>query len=87
MTLDTVSPRRSRDGVERQLSPEQGLELTGPGGLLKLFTKNVFGTPRSSTSALAREQSGDASAELARAGHPRMQRCPDRSFSRLYQAR
>jgi putative transposase len=58
MTSDAVSPRRSekRNG-QQQLSPEQaaaavmvaearerGLELTGPNGLLKLFTKNVLET-------------------------------------------
>jgi transposase-like protein len=57
MTSDAVNPHKSdkRDG--RQLSPEQaaaaamvaearqrGLELTGPDGLLKLFTKNVLET-------------------------------------------
>ena len=57
MTSNVVSPRQ-RDSVEgRQLSPEQaaaaamvaearqrGLELTGPNGLLKLFTKHVLET-------------------------------------------
>src|ERR1700754_3484835 len=56
MTSDLVSLRRS-DRSGRQLSPEQaaaaamvaeakarGLELTGPNGLLKLFTKNVLET-------------------------------------------
>jgi putative transposase len=51
MTSDPVSPRKT----ETELSPEQaaaaamvaearqrGLELTGPHGLLKLFTKNVL---------------------------------------------
>jgi putative transposase len=51
MTSDPVSPRK----IETELSPEQaaaaamvaearqrGLELTGPHGLLKLFTKNVL---------------------------------------------
>jgi putative transposase len=51
MTSDPVSPRK----IENELSPEQaaaaamvaearqrGLELTGPHGLLKLFTKNVL---------------------------------------------
>ena len=55
MTSDLVSPRKSENESGRQLSPEQaaaaamvaearqrGLELTGPGGLLKLFTKNVL---------------------------------------------
>jgi putative transposase len=56
MTSDLVSPRKS-DKSGRQLSPEQaaaaamvaeakarGLALTGPNGLLKLFTKNVLET-------------------------------------------
>jgi putative transposase len=57
MTSEIVeTPKKSRR-VGRQLSPEQaaaaamvaeakarGLELTGPGGLLKLFTKNVLET-------------------------------------------
>src|ERR1700754_467276 len=57
MTSDAVSPRKRDDETGRQLSPEQaaaaamvaeakarGLELTGPNGLLKLFTKNVLET-------------------------------------------
>jgi putative transposase len=60
MTSDAVNPHNSDKSDEltgRQLSPEQaaaaamvaeararGLELTGPGGLLKLFTKNVLET-------------------------------------------
>jgi putative transposase len=56
MTSDLVSPRK-REKPARELSPEQaaaaamvaeakarGLALTGPGGLLKLFTKNVLET-------------------------------------------
>jgi len=56
MASDLVSPRKS-DKSGRQLSPEQaaaaamvaeakarGLALTGPDGLLKLFTKNVLET-------------------------------------------
>src|ERR1700754_4436176 len=56
MTSDLVSLRKS-DKAQRQLSPEQaaaaamvaeaksrGLALTGPDGLLKLFTKNVLET-------------------------------------------
>jgi putative transposase len=56
MTSDLVSPRKSEKSG-RQLSPEQaaaaamvaeakarGLALTGPDGLLKLFTKNVLET-------------------------------------------
>jgi putative transposase len=57
MTSNAVSPRKKTEGDGRQLSPEQaaaaamvaeakarGLELTGPNGLLKLFTKNVLET-------------------------------------------
>ena len=57
MTSSVVSPRKKIDGDGRRLSPEQaaaaamvaeakarGLELTGPNGLLKLFTKNVLET-------------------------------------------
>jgi putative transposase len=57
MTSDVVSPRKRDNESGRQLSPEQaaaaamvaeakarGLELTGPNGLLKLFTKNVLET-------------------------------------------
>jgi hypothetical protein len=57
VTSNVVSPRRKTEGDGRQLSPEQaaaaamvaeakarGLELTGPNGLLKLFTKNVLET-------------------------------------------
>ena len=57
MTSDVVSPRKRDNETGRQLSPEQaaaaamvaeakarGLELTGPNGLLKLFTKNVLET-------------------------------------------
>src|SRR5918911_5267113 len=57
MTSDLVGPRRSEQESGRQLSPEQsaaaamvaearqrGLELTGPNGLLKLFTKTVLET-------------------------------------------
>src|SRR3954467_10190386 len=56
MTSDLVSPRKSEKPA-RELSPEQaaaaamvaeakarGLALTGPDGLLKLFTKNVLET-------------------------------------------
>ncbi|MFC4853976.1 IS256 family transposase [Actinophytocola glycyrrhizae] len=56
MTSDLVSPRK-RDKPARELSPEQaaaaamvaeakarGLALTGPDGLLKLFTKKVLET-------------------------------------------
>ena len=58
MTSDAVNAHKSDKSDEgRQLSPEQaaaaamvaearqrGLELTGPGGLLKLFTRNVLET-------------------------------------------
>src|SRR5436305_9833957 len=57
MTSDLVSPRKSESKPARELSPEQaaaaamvaeakarGLALTGPDGLLKLFTKNGRGT-------------------------------------------
>lgn len=57
MNLDAVSPQRKDADPARRLSPEQaaaaamvaaareqGLTLTGPDGLLKLFTKNVLET-------------------------------------------
>jgi putative transposase len=57
MTSSIVSPQKNDAGRGRKLSPEQaaaaamvaearqrGLELTGPDGLLKLFTKNVLET-------------------------------------------
>src|ERR1043165_1655876 len=57
MTSNIVSPRKKTEGSGRQLSPEQaaaaamvadakarGLALTGPDGLLKLFTKTVLET-------------------------------------------
>ncbi|MDR7277747.1 transposase-like protein [Catenuloplanes atrovinosus] len=57
MTSNVVSPRKKIDSDGQQLSPEQaaaaamvaeakarGLELTGPNGLLKLFTRNVLET-------------------------------------------
>src|SRR5262245_15403197 len=57
MTSDAVNPRKSEKGAGRRLSPEQaaaaamvaearrrGLELTGPNGLLKVFTRNVLET-------------------------------------------
>src|SRR4051794_34458056 len=57
MTAEIVSPRKNAGVEDRKLSPEQaaaaamgaearrrGLELTGPDGLLKLFTKNVLET-------------------------------------------
>ena len=57
MTSDAVNEHKSDESDGRQLSPEQaaaaamvaearqrGLELTGPDGLLKLFTRNVLET-------------------------------------------
>src|SRR3954470_24657376 len=57
MTAEIVSPRKKARVEGRAMSPEQaaaaamvadarqrGLELTGPDGLLKLFTKNVLET-------------------------------------------
>src|ERR687890_1930708 len=57
MTAEIVSPRKKNAGRGRELSAEQaaaaamvaearqrGLALTGPDGLLKLFTKNVLET-------------------------------------------
>lgn len=57
ITSEVVSSRKSKVQAERQLSPEQaavaalvadakarGLALTGPNGLLKLFTKTVLET-------------------------------------------
>lgn len=52
-TLDAVSPKRHHDDDRSaeaaaaelvRLAKEQGLALTGPDGLLKLFTKNVLET-------------------------------------------
>src|SRR3954454_16343050 len=57
MTSEIVDAPKKTTGARRQLSPEQaaaaamvaeakarGLELTGPDGLLKLFTKSVLET-------------------------------------------
>src|SRR4029450_10781672 len=57
MTSELVSPRKRDEKPARELSPEQaaaaamlaeakarGLALTGPNGLLKVFTKNVLET-------------------------------------------
>src|SRR3712207_9409229 len=57
MTSNIMSRSKKTEGDGRQLSPEQaaaaamvaeakarGLELTGPNGLLKLFTRNVLET-------------------------------------------
>src|ERR1700760_251810 len=78
MTSDAVSPRKRDQGSGRQLSPEQaaaaamvaeakarGLELTGPNGLLKLFTKNVLET------ALNEEMTEHLGHEKNQAGHDR----------------
>jgi putative transposase len=77
MDCDLVSPRK-RDKTERELSPEQaavaamiadakarGLELTGPNGLLKVFTKSVLET------ALNEEMTDHV-------GHEKNQADPDR---------
>jgi transposase-like protein len=77
MTSDLVSPRK-RDEKPAQLSPEQaaaaamvaeakarGLALTGPDGLLKLFTKNVL------EAALNEEMTEHL-------GHAKNQAAPDR---------
>ena len=81
MTSNVVSPRKKTDGDGRQLSPEQaaaaamvaeakarGLELTGPNGLLKLFTKNVLETALNEELA---EHLGIRNARPIRAGSPR----------------
>src|SRR4051795_82477 len=78
MTLDLVSPRKRDEKPARELSPEQaaaaamvaeakarGLALTGPEGLLKLFTKNVLET------ALAEEMTEHLGHEKNRAGSER----------------
>jgi transposase-like protein len=74
MTSDVVSPRKS-DRESARLSPEQaaaaamvaeakarGLALTGPDGLLKLFTKNVLETALNEemTEHLGHEKNGAA---------------------------
>src|SRR3954451_3413201 len=82
MTSDLVSPRKS-DKPGRQLSPEQaaaaamvaeakarGLALTGPDGLLKLFTKNVLET------ALNEEMTDHL-------GHEKNQADPDRASTNV----
>lgn len=82
MTSDLVSPRKS-DKLGRQLSPEQaaaaamvaeakarGLALTGPDGLLKLFTKNVLET------ALGEEMTEHV-------GHEKNQAEPDRETTNV----
>ncbi|HKS44462.1 MAG TPA: IS256 family transposase, partial [Amycolatopsis sp.] len=78
-----MSPRRKNDADGRQLSPEQaaaaamvadakarGLELTGPNGLLKLFTKNVLET------ALTEEMTEHL-------GHEKHQAEPDRESTNV----
>src|SRR3954464_12411291 len=85
MTSNVVSPRKKIEGDGRQLSPEQaaaaamvaeakarGLELTGPNGLLKLFTKNVLETALNEemTEHIGHETN---QAETSRAGVPRRQ--------------
>ena len=83
MTSNVVSPRRKNDADGRQLSPEQaaaaamvadakarGLELTGPNGLLKLFTKNVLET------ALTEEMTEHL-------GHEKHQAEPDRESTNV----
>jgi transposase-like protein len=74
MTSDAVSASKKSEGSGRRLSPEQsaaaamvaqareqGLSLTGPDGLLKLFTKNVLET------ALNEEMTGHLGHEKHRA--------------------
>jgi putative transposase len=83
MTSDAVSPRKREDRSERELLPEQaaaaamvaqareqGLDLTGPDGLLKLFTKSVLET------ALNEEMTEHLGHEKHRAG-------PDRESTNL----
>lgn len=86
MTSDVVSPRKS-DKPGRQLSPEEaaaaamiaeakarGLVLTGPDGLLKLFTKNVLETALNEemTEHLGREKNrADTVRESTNANVPR----------------
>jgi putative transposase len=79
MTAENVSPRKDARTNGRQLSPEQsaaaamvaearqrGLELTGPDGLLKLFTKNVLET------ALNEEMTEHLGHEKNQAGQDRL---------------
>src|SRR3954447_7406758 len=83
MTSNIVTPRKKTQGEGRQLSPEQaaaaamvaeakarGLELTGPNGLLKLFTKNVLET------ALNEEMTDHL-------GHEKNQADPDRASTNV----
>ncbi len=83
MTSEAVSPHKRDNEPGRQLSPEQaaaaamvaeakarGLELTGPNGLLKLFTKNVLET------ALNEELTEHL-------GHPKRQADPSRESTNI----
>ena len=84
MTSELVSPRKSESKPARELSPEQaaaaaamvaeakarGLALTGPDGLLKLFTKNVLET------ALNEEMTEHL-------GHEKNQADPDRASTNV----
>jgi len=79
MTCDVVSPRQRDNEPGRQLSPEQaaaaamvaeakahGLELSGPNGLLKLFTETCWNrAQRGTTEHLGHLKAG------GRAGHGR----------------
>ncbi len=83
MTFELVSPRESESKTGRELSAEQaaavamvaeakarGLALTGPDGLLKLFTKSVLET------ALNEEMTEHL-------GHEKNQAEPDRESSNV----
>src|SRR4051812_4205158 len=83
MTFDAVSARRSDKEQGQKLSPEQaaavamvaaareqGLALTGPDGLLKLFTKNVL------EAALNEEMTEHL-------GHEKNQAAPDRDSANV----
>jgi transposase-like protein len=83
MTSDAVNQHKSDESDGRQLSPEQaaaaamvaearqrGLELTGPDGLLKLFTRNVLET------ALNEEITGHL-------GHEKNQAAPERQSANV----
>src|ERR1700712_2907416 len=90
MTAEIVSPRKNTGVKGRVLSPEQaaaaamvaeakarGLELTGPNGLLKMFTKNVLETALNEemTEHLGHEknraQSGRDSANVRNGARPK----------------
>jgi putative transposase len=83
MTSEVVNPRKRESKPARELSPEQaaaaamvaeakarGLALTGPDGLLKLFTKNVLET------ALNEEMTEHL-------GHEKNQAAPDRESTNV----